>query len=168
MAPSRHRRRALQAPPGVREAALGVGSYRPVDPDDLLFAPVMSLSDKKCVLDPRRVRRLPRQGWSWIDRRFLREHAPHLGHDAIVLYLFLAAVADRHGVSFYGEGTVAALLRVDPARLAVAREELLSRDLVAYRAPTAQVLSLPEPQMRAPSTPTAVGELLRRLARGES
>jgi len=31
----------------------------------------------------------PTDGWSWIDRRFLREHAGRLSHEAIVLYFFL-------------------------------------------------------------------------------
>jgi hypothetical protein len=34
----------------------------------------------KELLIPDRVRRPPREGWSWIDRRFLREHAARLSH----------------------------------------------------------------------------------------
>ena len=49
----------------------------------------------KELLVPDRVRRPPREGWSWIDRRFLREHAARLSHEAITLYLFLAAVSDQ-------------------------------------------------------------------------
>lgn len=128
----------------------------------------MSIAGKKRVLVPSRVRRVPRQGWSWIDRRFLREHAPSLGHDAITLYFFLASVADKHGVSFYGDVSIAGHLKIGAERIATAREELLMRDLVAYQAPTIQVLALPEPLRRGPSSPMAIGDLLRRLARGES
>ena len=66
----------------------------------------------KQVLIPDRVRRPPREGWSWIDRRFLREHASRLSHEAIVLYLFLAAVSDQNGLSFYSDTSTAIRLRM--------------------------------------------------------
>ena len=62
----------------------------------------------KQILVPDRVRRPPTDGWSWIDRRFLREHASRLSHEAIVLYFFLAAVSDKDGLSFYGDASIAA------------------------------------------------------------
>lgn len=98
---------------------------------------------EKRVLVPRRVRRPPEEGFSWIDRRFLRDHAPKLSHDAILFYFFLAAVSDRHGLSFYKDATAAGMLRATPARIVSAREELLVRDLVAFDPPLTQVLSLP-------------------------
>jgi len=98
---------------------------------------------QKRILVPERLRRPPRTGWSWIDRRFVREHAERLSREAVLLYFFLAAVADRHGLSFYGEGTLAALLRLTPPTLAAARDELLEHDLIAYEPPLTQVLSLP-------------------------
>ena len=85
------------------------------------------------VLD--RVRRPPADGWSWIDRRFLREHAPRLSHEAILLYFFLAAVSDKDGLSFYGDATIALRLRMAEAVVVRARDELVAADLVAYRAP---------------------------------
>ena len=57
------------------------------------------------ILVPARLRRPPKTGWSWVDRRFLREHTAHLSRDAVLLYFFLCAVADKHGLSFYGDGT---------------------------------------------------------------
>ena len=62
---------------------------------------------KKKLLDPDRVRRPPDEGFSWLDRRFLREHASKLTGDAIVLYFFLAAVSDKQGLSFYSDSTIA-------------------------------------------------------------
>jgi hypothetical protein len=47
-----------------------------------------------------------------VDRRFVREYAAHLSRDAVLLYFFLTAVADKHGLSFYGDGTLAASLRM--------------------------------------------------------
>ena len=35
-----------------------------------------------------------------------------LSHDAVLLYFFLCAVADKHGVLFYGNGTLATLQRI--------------------------------------------------------
>ena len=41
---------------------------------------------QKQLLVPDRVRRPPREGWSWIDRRFLKQHALRLrmGEQAVV------------------------------------------------------------------------------------
>jgi len=44
---------------------------------------------EKRILVPQRLRRPPQTGWSWIDRRFLREHGDHLSREAILLYLFV-------------------------------------------------------------------------------
>ena len=49
---------------------------------------------EKRVLVPARLRRPPATGWSWIDRRFLREHGDCLSREAMLLYLFLVAVAE--------------------------------------------------------------------------
>jgi len=118
----------------------------------------------KHILVPDRVRRPPKDGWSWIDRRFLREHAPRLSHEAIVLYFFLAAVSDKDGLSFYGDATIAVRLRMSETVVVRAREELLASDLVAYRAPLAQVLSLPQARAeRRDGGLTSFGEILRTL-----
>src|SRR5205823_15081313 len=98
---------------------------------------------QKHVLVPQRLRRPPATGWSWLDRRFLREHGDYLSREAVLLYLFLAAVADRHGLSFYGDHTLAARLRLPLPVLEQARQELLARDLIAHQLPLCQVLSLP-------------------------
>ena len=48
---------------------------------------------QKQLLAPDRVRRPPREGWSWIDRRFLKQHASRLSHEAILLYFVGVHVA---------------------------------------------------------------------------
>jgi len=103
---------------------------------------------QKHVLVPQRLRRPPATGWSWLDRRFLREHGDYLSREAVLLYLFLAAVADRHGLSFYSDTTLACRLRLSQPVLEQARAELLDRDLIAHRLPLVQVLSLPSPGVR--------------------
>ena len=60
----------------------------------------------KRILVAQRLRKPPATGWSWLDRRFLREHVDALSRDAVLLYLFLAGVADRHGLSFYSDSTL--------------------------------------------------------------
>jgi hypothetical protein len=103
---------------------------------------------QKHILVAQRLRRPPATGWSWVDRRFLREHGDYLSREAMLLYLFLAAVADRHGLSFYSDTTLASRLRLAQPVLAQARQELLERDLIAHQLPLVQVLSLPTLSVR--------------------
>ena len=123
---------------------------------------------QKRILVPERLRRPPATGWSWIDRRFLQEHAERLSREAVLLYLFLSAVADRHGLSFYGEGTLAARLRLTLPALGQAREELLALDLIAHQPPLIQVLSLPPNALRRREEPgqglIRLGELFRQAS----
>ena len=120
----------------------------------------------KPILVPARLRRPPASSWSWVDRRFLREHAAHLSRDAVLLYFFLAAVADKHGLSFYADATLAALLRMPLPALLEARDELLAHDLIAHEGRLTQVLSLPLPAQRRSAQPAGglmpLGDILRR------
>jgi hypothetical protein len=119
----------------------------------------------KQILVPDRVRRPPKDGWSWIDRRFVREHASRLSHEAILLYFFLTAVSDKDGLSFYGDASIAVRLRMSEAAMVRARDELVAMDLVAYRAPLVQVLSLPHAGVESRRGGLVqFGELLRTLA----
>src|SRR5512137_952480 len=102
---------------------------------------------EKRLLVPDRVRRPPREGFSWVDRRFLHDYAARLSGEAVFLYLFLAAVSDQHGLSFYRDTTLAVRLRISEPAVVQAREELLTYDLVAYQPPLTQVLSLPRPRL---------------------
>jgi hypothetical protein len=115
---------------------------------------------------PGRVRRPPPTGWSWVDRRFVREHMAYLSREATLLYFILCAVADKHGMSFYGDGTLAVMVRVPLSALVAARDELLARDLIAHELRFTQVLSLLPPRARRGSEPGAglmeLGDILRR------
>lgn len=122
----------------------------------------------KSILVPQRLRRPPATGWSWIDRRFLREHGDYLSREAMLLYLFLAAVADRHGLSFYSDSTLTCRLRLTQPALEKARQELLERDLIAQQLPLVQVLSLPPQSVQRRPEPgqglIRLGDLFRQLA----
>ena len=121
---------------------------------------------RKPILVPSRLRRPPTTGWSWVDRRFVREHVAYLSREAVLLYFFLAAVADKHGLSFYGDGTLATLLRMTPPALIQARDELLARDLIAHEVRFTQVLSLLPPRRRCHGEPDQgllqLGDILRQ------
>jgi len=124
---------------------------------------------KKQVLVADRVRRPPSEGWSWIDRRFLRDHAPRLSHEAILLYFFLVAVSDKYGLSFYRDSTIAVRLRMREQTVVGAREELISEDLVVYRSPLTQVLSLRPPALaRRGGGVEQLGDIFRTLGNSTS
>jgi len=97
----------------------------------------------KRVLDGRHVRQI-REGFSWIDRRFVREEwIDRLSLEENALYFFLVAVADKDGLSFYSDGRIATTLKVGHERLVTARARLLELGLIAWEAPLYQVLELP-------------------------
>jgi hypothetical protein len=122
---------------------------------------------EKRILVPQRLRRPPATGWSWIDRRFLREHGDHLSGEAILLYLFLAAVADKHGLSFYSDHILSSRLRLPLPVLEQARQELLERDLIAYQLPLVQVLSVALPGVHRRAEPgqglMMLGDIFRQV-----
>ena len=134
---------------------------------------------KKIPIDPRRVRQIPREGFSWIDRRLVREgFIDRLPGEAILLYFFLVAVSDAQGLSFYADPTVGKILKLNPEELTQARARLSQAELIGYRYPLYQVLELPreikgsprpppEPCAKLPPRgrePMSLGEILRLAA----
>ena len=127
----------------------------------------------KHPIRPERLRQVP-SGFSWVDHRLIRhrrlENCPHA---AWALYLFLVTVADAHGLSYYSEAALCRHLRMELLRLIDARRQLEQADLIAYRKPLYQVLSLEEPGSGAPTAgssglgqPQSVAEILRRALSG--
>lgn len=112
----------------------------------------------KKLLHPRRMRRIPRSGFSWIDRRFVTQgFAAESPQTELLLYLFLCVVADQRGLSFYGDRRLCEILKISSSSLDCARRGLEKRDLVLYRYPLYQVLSLPdEPAGAPPDKPRSV------------
>ena len=105
----------------------------------------------KRILYPDRIRKIE-GSFGWIDHRFVTGGFLHdLSMIEILLYLFLVAVSDRHGLSFYHDDRIASLLKIDLPALGRARDNLVSWSLVAYDPPLYQVLSLPPKPIPLPS-----------------
>ncbi len=113
----------------------------------------------KRLLCPEKRRQVPTQ-FSWIDQRLVRDkHLPHCSHHAWTLYLFLVIVADTQGLSYYGDASISWHLRCDAAILHRARQELIAVQLIAYRKPLYQVLSLDPPRTLS-AGPKHIADLL--------
>jgi len=105
----------------------------------------------KRILDPDRLRKIE-DSFSWIDHRFITGgFLQDLSPIEILLYLFLVAVSDRYGISFYHDDRICSLLKIGLTSLGEAREGLIMRSLLAYEHPIYQVLSLPPQPVRLPS-----------------
>lgn len=92
---------------------------------------------------PCRLRRVP-NGFGWADHRLLRDgHLRLCTPDAMALYLLLVLASDAEGVSFYGDRLACGVLGLSMERLRLARENLVSANLVAFDPPIYQVLEIP-------------------------
>jgi len=108
----------------------------------------------KVPLDPTRLRQIPLEGFSWIDRRFVRAGCINrLSPEAILLYFFLATVSDAQGLSFYADPTIGKILKLNPEELTQARARLVAAELILYRYPLYQVLELPRALKDVPRSP---------------
>ena len=95
-------------------------------------------------VDPTRVRTLPRH-FAWLDHR-LRERLHELSLEAIALLVFLHLAADKHGLSFWADATIAKKLGLREGDVRYARDQLVAKGLVAYRYPLYQLLALEAPR----------------------
>jgi len=103
--------------------------------------------DARWLIDPDGIRKIT-DSFSWIDHRFISGgFIRNLSREEILIYLFLVAVADRQGLSFYHDDRICSLLKIDLASLGEARESLVERSLIAWRSPVYQVLALPSQPM---------------------
>lgn len=128
----------------------------------------------KHLLRVDRQRQIP-PSFSWVDHRLIRHaHIQGCDHSAWALYLFLVTVGDAQGLSYYSDAAISRHLKLDLMQLAGARQQLLQADLIAYRKPLYQVLSLPAPAAPAPPAPEplragqarSAGDILRKALTG--
>jgi hypothetical protein len=127
-------------------------------------------------LQPDRVRKID-GSFAFLPHRFLRDGFwASLDHRELLLYVLLALVADRQGMSFYFDDRLTGILRVVLDDFLAARAGLLRKDLVAYdpAGPRYQLLALPpRPAVaaahpparrsapRAAAHPAPIGNLIR-------
>ena len=111
----------------------------------------------KQLLRPERLRQVPEQ-FSWVDPALVQQRfIDRCEASSAALYLFLITVSDAQGLSYYGAATLARRLRLSDEQFAVARQQLIDLELIAYRSPLYQVLALPgtvaasRPAPRAPA-----------------
>ena len=126
---------------------------------------------------PQRRRRVPPQ-FSWVDHRLVRDgHVQGRSAPALALYLFLVAVADADGLSWYSEAALCRQLSCGATELQGARMELQQAGLIAFRKPIYQVLDLapvamlpptgaPRTSPRRDGEPVAIGTILQHLRGG--
>ena len=95
------------------------------------------------ILQPNRVRMIEKP-FAWIPFRLLTDGLlDNLSVQAKLLYFFLCLVADRDGLSFYGDRRIQMILHFGGTDLLRARDQLVQHDLIAYDGRVYQVLSLP-------------------------
>ncbi len=98
---------------------------------------------KKKILNSKRIRRID-GGFSFIPHRFVTDgFLGMLSQKELLLYLFLITVSDRHGLSFYNDESICALLQLDIEHYIKARNNLIEKDLIAFNGTLFQVLNLP-------------------------
>jgi len=83
-------------------------------------------------------------------------------------------VADRHGLSYYGYDKICTLLRFTLDDYLVARNGLITKDLIAFDGHLFQVLSLPDkpavvsfpalrpPEQRQQADPATIRQIIRQ------
>lgn len=119
--------------------------------------------DARWLIDHERIRKIA-GSFSWIDHRFISGgFIRDLSQKEILIYLFLVAVSDRQGLSFYHDDRICSLLKIDLAALGEARETLVERLLIAWRPPVYQVLALPMQPVPLPSPEERRGRALAHL-----
>lgn len=91
-------------------------------------------------VDPARVRTLPRH-FAWVDHR-LRDRLQALSLEEIALVFFLHLAADKYGLSFWSDATIARKLGLREGDVNQARYRLVDKGLIAYRYPLYQILAL--------------------------
>jgi len=90
-----------------------------------------------------RIRKIPKQ-FSWIDGRFVRDgYLDQCKYPDACIYLFLIAVSDARGLSYYSDDSVCKRLSMDSScLLSESRLRLIQLGLIAYKSPLYQVLDL--------------------------
>ena len=118
---------------------------------------------RKKIINPRRVRSI-KGGFSFIPHRFVTDgFMSSLNGSELLLYLFLIAVSDRYGLSFYSDGSICSLLQMTPDNYQQARQGLIEKDLIAFNGTLFQVLDLPASDSKQRPVHPGIGKLCKNL-----
>jgi hypothetical protein len=118
---------------------------------------------RKKIINPHRVRSIT-GGFSFIPHRFVTDgFLSSLSAPELLLYLFLVAVSDRNGLSFYSDGSICSLLHMTSQNYKKTRQGLIEKDLIDFDGILFQVLELPPSPGRQASYNPAVRELCKNL-----
>lgn len=123
----------------------------------------------KTLIDPRRKRRIPAH-FSWVDHRFVREgYCRKCSTEALGLYLFLLAVSDSEGLSYYGHKSISREINCSEDDIVRLRKELISAGLIAFNGKLYQVLDLAKDMQKAEDPAIgihSVSEMLEKMFGG--
>ena len=118
---------------------------------------------KKRILKPDRVRSI-KGGFSFIPHRFVTDgFMSWLNASELLLYLFLVAVSDRYGLSFYSDGSICSLLQMTSEKYQKSRQGLIEKDLIDFNGILFQVLELPESPGGQQPYSSAIRKLCKNL-----
>ncbi|MFC1886886.1 hypothetical protein ACFLZM_07505 [Thermodesulfobacteriota bacterium] len=118
---------------------------------------------RKKIINPHRIRSI-KGGFAFIPHRFVTEgFLGSLSAPELLLYLFLVAVSDRHGLSFYGSGSICSLLHMTSENYRKARQNLIEKDLIDFDGAIFQVLELPSSPGGQASSDPGIRELCKNL-----
>ncbi len=97
---------------------------------------------RKELIEPRLKRSIP-EHFTWVDHRLVREgYTRKCSIKSLGLYLFLLAVSDSEGLSYYGVKRISRELGISEDSVSELRRELISARLIAFRDGIYQVLEL--------------------------
>lgn len=106
----------------------------------------MRRSKRAEPIDHKRIRKIT-GSFSWIDHRFVTGGwIDLLSMNEILFYLWLVAVGDRNGVSFYSDEKTAARIKMSVDFICESRNGLIQKGLIVFKSGITQVLALPLPQ----------------------
>jgi len=126
---------------------------------------------QKSPILPNRVRRVP-ESFSWLDHRLVRDrYINNCSHCACCLYLFLVCVSDNKGLSYYGDSSIMQILSMDQMEFENARTEIINHNMIAWKKPLYQVLSLEPPKgnkKRSGNEMTGIADILKSAWEGKN
>jgi hypothetical protein len=119
--------------------------------------------ERKRIINPPRVGRIS-GGFSFIPHRFVTDgFLSSLNSSELLLYLFLVAVSDRYGLSYYSDVSICSLLHMTCQNYQNARQSLTEKDLIDFDGTVFQVLELPPSPSGQTSFQPAIRELCKNL-----